>query len=83
MHPAAGVIENLRGRLRGERASDGEQALAWPAGAACALVVLDVMPPASTACSRRPREQGNNTPVLFLTARVDPPTRAADRSWRR
>jgi two-component system alkaline phosphatase synthesis response regulator PhoP len=56
---------------------DGEQALAWLGGHACALIVLDVMLPGMDgfAVCHALRSQGNNTPVLFLTARGDPADR--------
>ena len=55
-------------------ATDSEQALRWLSGQSCALIVLDVMLPGidGFAVCRALREQGNNTPVLFLTARGDP-----------
>jgi two-component system, OmpR family, alkaline phosphatase synthesis response regulator PhoP len=77
-HLAAGVAENLR--LEGyevSTAGDGEQALEWLKRRACALIVLDVMLPGLdglTVC-RTLRASGNNTPVLFLTARGDPADR--------
>lgn len=77
-HLAAGVIENLRAEgYEVSAAADGEQALAWLPGTSCALVVLDVMLPGidGFAVCRTLREQGNNTPVLFLTARGDPADR--------
>jgi two-component system, OmpR family, alkaline phosphatase synthesis response regulator PhoP len=77
-HLAAGVIENLRAEgYEVNAAADGEQALRWLSGAGCALVVLDVMLPGidGFAVCRTLREQGNNTPVLFLTARGDPADR--------
>jgi two-component system, OmpR family, alkaline phosphatase synthesis response regulator PhoP len=77
-HLAAGVIENLRAEgYEVTSTADGEQALAWLAGAGCALIVLDVMLPGidGFAVCRTLREQGNNTPVLFLTARGDPADR--------
>jgi two-component system, OmpR family, alkaline phosphatase synthesis response regulator PhoP len=77
-HLAAGVIENLRAEgYEVNAAADGEQALRWLRGANCALVVLDVMLPGidGFAVCRTLREQGNNTPVLFLTARGDPADR--------
>ena len=77
-HLAAGVMENLRAEGYGVSvAPDGEQALAWLAAHACALVILDVMLPGAdglTVC-RTLRERGNTTPVLFLTARGDPADR--------
>jgi two-component system, OmpR family, alkaline phosphatase synthesis response regulator PhoP len=77
-HLGAGVIENLRAEGYEVSATpDGEQALAWLGQSTCALIVLDVMLPGIdgfTVC-RTLREQGNNTPVLFLTARGDPADR--------
>ena len=60
-----------------ETAGDGEQALAWLRANPCALILLDVMLPGidGFAVCRNLREQGNNTPVLFLTARGDPADR--------
>jgi two-component system, OmpR family, alkaline phosphatase synthesis response regulator PhoP len=77
-HLAAGVSENLRAEGYGvASAGDGEQALAWLAQHACGLIVLDVMLPGIDGFSvcRTLRQQGNNTPVLFLTARGDPADR--------
>jgi two-component system alkaline phosphatase synthesis response regulator PhoP len=77
-HLAAGVIENLRAEsYEVSAAADGEAALAWLGSASCALIVLDVMLPGidGFAVCRTLREQGNNTPVLFLTARGDPADR--------
>ena len=77
-HLAAGVIENLRAEgYEVSAAADGEQALASLPGTSCALVVLDVLLPGidGFAVCRTLREQGNNTPVLFLTARGDPADR--------
>jgi len=77
-HLAAGVSENLRAEgFEVATAGDGEQALAWLAAHSCGLIVLDVMLPGIdgfTVC-RTLRAQGNNTPVLFLTARGDPADR--------
>jgi two-component system alkaline phosphatase synthesis response regulator PhoP len=77
-HIAAGVVENLRAEgYDAEAVSDGEQALAWLAEQTCGLIVLDVMLPGMdgfTVC-RTLRQQGNSTPVLFLTARGDPADR--------
>ncbi|MBV8782920.1 MAG: response regulator transcription factor [Gammaproteobacteria bacterium] len=77
-HLAAGVLENLRAEgYAVAGATDGEQALAWLAAHTCELVVLDVMLPGIDGfelCGRL-RAQGNNTPVLFLTARGDPADR--------
>ena len=77
-HLAAGVMENLRAEgYEVSVAGDGEQALAWLSGHGCALIVLDVMLPGidGFGVCRTLREQGNNTPVLFLTARGDPADR--------
>src|SRR5262249_40524687 len=77
-HLAAGVVENLRAEGYTVHAvTDGQQALDWLQGDQCALIVLDVMLPrvdGFTVC-RTLREHGNNTPVLFLTARGDPADR--------
>jgi two-component system alkaline phosphatase synthesis response regulator PhoP len=77
-HLAAGVAENLRAEgYEVSTAGDGEAALAWLGGHACALIVLDVMLPGidGFGVCRTLRGQGNNTPVLFLTARGDPADR--------
>ena len=77
-HLAAGVIENLRAEgYEVNAAADGEQALGSLKNATCALVVLDVMLPGidGFAVCRTLREHGDNTPVLFLTARGDPADR--------
>src|SRR6185312_11949060 len=75
---AAGVVENLRAEgYAVESVADGRHALEWLAGGSCGLVVLDVMLPeidGFTVC-RTLRERGDNTPVLFLTARGDPADR--------
>ena len=74
-HLAAGGVENLRADVYAvESVADGRRALEWLAGGSCGLVVLDVMLPevdGFTVC-RTLRERGDNTPVLFLTARGDP-----------
>lgn len=74
-HLAAGVVENLRAEgYAVHPVTDGQQALDWLKDHQCGLIVLDVMLPrvdGFTVC-RTLREQGNNTPVLFLTARGDP-----------
>jgi two-component system alkaline phosphatase synthesis response regulator PhoP len=73
-HLAAGVMENLREEgYQVSLAADGEQALEWLRRASCALIVLDVMLPGidGFGVCRTLREQGNSTPVLFLTARGD------------
>jgi two-component system alkaline phosphatase synthesis response regulator PhoP len=77
-HLAAGVMENLRADgYEVSTAGDGEAALGWLATHGCALIVLDVMLPGADgfAVCRTLREQGNSTPVLFLTARGDPADR--------
>jgi two-component system alkaline phosphatase synthesis response regulator PhoP len=77
-HLAAGVHENLRAEgYEVSGASDGEQALGWLREHECGLIVLDVMLPGidGFGVCRTLREQGNNTPVLFLTARGDPADR--------
>ena len=77
-HLAAGVRENLRAEgYEVHAAADGEQALGWLRGNRCALIVLDVMLPGMDgfAVCRALREQGDTTPVLFLTARGDPADR--------
>jgi two-component system alkaline phosphatase synthesis response regulator PhoP len=77
-HLAAGVVQNLR--LEGftvHHVADGRAALDWLRRERCELVVLDVMLPyidGLTVC-RTIRSEGNNTPVLFLTARGDPQDR--------
>jgi two-component system alkaline phosphatase synthesis response regulator PhoP len=77
-HLAAGVMENLRAEgYEVAQVGDGRSALEWLRGASCALIVLDVMLPeldGLTVC-RTLRDEGNNTPVLFLTARGDPADR--------
>jgi two-component system, OmpR family, alkaline phosphatase synthesis response regulator PhoP len=74
-HLSAGVRENLRAEGYAVSAAEsGEQALQWLRAHQCALIVLDVMLPGidGFGVCRALREQGNNTPVLFLTARGDP-----------
>jgi two-component system, OmpR family, alkaline phosphatase synthesis response regulator PhoP len=77
-HLAAGVSENLRAEgYQVHTVHDGTQALSFLGAHGCALIVLDVMLPGIdgfTLC-RSLREQGNTTPVLFLTARGDPADR--------
>jgi two-component system alkaline phosphatase synthesis response regulator PhoP len=77
-HLAAGLVENLRAEgYEVHSVTDGRQALDWLGDEQCGLVVLDVMLPeidGFTVC-RTLREQGNSTPVLFLTARGDPADR--------
>jgi two-component system, OmpR family, alkaline phosphatase synthesis response regulator PhoP len=77
-HLAAGVMENLRAEgYEVEAMSDGRAALAWLRENSCALIVLDVMLPEldGLAVCRALRDAGDNTPVLFLTARGDPADR--------
>jgi two-component system, OmpR family, alkaline phosphatase synthesis response regulator PhoP len=77
-HLAAGVMENLRAEgYTVALAGDGERALEWLTQHSCALIVLDVMLPGMDgfAVCHTLRGQGNNTPVLFLTARGDPEDR--------
>src|SRR5215510_12992458 len=77
-HLAAGVAVNLRAEgYVVHHVGDGTDALAWLRHERCELVVLDVMLPSMdglTVC-RTLRREGNNTPVLFLTARGDPQDR--------
>ena len=77
-HLAAGVAENLRAEgYSVSHVADGREALEWLRRERCELVVLDVMLPSMdglTVC-RTLRAEGNNTPVLFLTARGDPQDR--------
>ncbi|HEY6484061.1 MAG TPA: response regulator transcription factor [Steroidobacteraceae bacterium] len=77
-HLAAGVVENLRAEgYVVEAVTSGEAALEWLRQQQCGLIVLDVMLPQidGFAVCRTLREQGNSTPVLFLTARGDPADR--------
>ena len=77
-HLAAGVIENLRAEgYEVAQVGDGRAALEWLREGSCALIVLDVMLPQldGLAVCRTLRDAGNNTPVLFLTARGDPADR--------
>ncbi len=77
-HLSAGVVENLRAEgYEVDAVGDGRRALEALSGGAFGLVLLDVMLPeldGFTVC-RTLREQGNSTPVLFLTARGDPADR--------
>jgi two-component system alkaline phosphatase synthesis response regulator PhoP len=77
-HLAAGVAENLRAEgYQVSTAADGELALTWLARNGCALIILDVMLPGADGLSvcQALRARGDNTPVLFLTARGDPADR--------
>jgi two-component system alkaline phosphatase synthesis response regulator PhoP len=77
-HLAAGVVENLRAEgYVVHHVGDGLDALAWLRKEHCELVVLDVMLPGMDGLGvcRTIRNEGNNTPVLFLTARGDPQDR--------
>ena len=77
-HLAAGVAENLRAEgYAVVPVDDGRKALDAARAQSFALILLDVMLPeldGFTVC-RTLREEGNNTPVLFLTARGDPADR--------
>jgi two-component system, OmpR family, alkaline phosphatase synthesis response regulator PhoP len=77
-HLAAGLVENLRAEgYSVEMVADGRAALEWLQNKRSELIVLDVMLPfvdGFTVC-RTLRERGDNTPVLFLTARGDPQDR--------
>jgi two-component system, OmpR family, alkaline phosphatase synthesis response regulator PhoP len=77
-HLAAGVVENLRAEgYEVDSVADGRRALEWLEARSCGLVLLDVMLPeidGFTVC-RTMRGRGDNTPVLFLTARGDPADR--------
>ncbi len=77
-HLSAGVVENLRAEgYEVDAVGDGRRALEAISGRPYGLVLLDVMLPeldGFTVC-RTLREQGNSTPVLFLTARGDPADR--------
>ena len=77
-HLAAGLVENLRAEgYAVDQAGGGRAALERFATQAYGLVLLDVMLPeidGFTVC-RTLRERGDNTPVLFLTARGDPADR--------
>ncbi len=77
-HLSAGVVENLRAEgYDVHSVADGQAALDWLNDGHCGLIVLDVMLPGVdgfTVC-RTLRERGDNTPVLFLTARGDPADR--------
>ena len=75
---AAGVVENLRAeKYEVHHVADGREALEWLRKNRCELIVLDVMLPSmdGLAVCRALRAEGNNTPVLFLTARGDPQDR--------
>jgi two-component system alkaline phosphatase synthesis response regulator PhoP len=75
---AAGLVENLRAEgYTVDQAGDGRAALEQLGTQVYGLVLLDVMLPqidGFTVC-RTLRERGDNTPVLFLTARGDPADR--------
>ena len=77
-HLAAGVVENLRAEgYTVDQVGNGRAALETLAGGPYGLVLLDVMLPeldGFTVC-RTLRGRGDNTPVLFLTARGDPADR--------
>lgn len=77
-HLSDGLVENLRAEgYSVDTVDDGEKALARARADAWSLVILDVMLPKMdgfTVCKTL-REEGNSTPVLFLTARGDPQDR--------
>ncbi len=77
-HLAAGVVENLRAEgYTVDQVGNGRAALETLAAGPYGLVLLDVMLPeldGFTVC-RTLRGRGDNTPVLFLTARGDPADR--------
>jgi two-component system alkaline phosphatase synthesis response regulator PhoP len=77
-HLAAGLVENLRAEgYSVDTVADGRAALESLQKKRVELVVLDVMLPfvdGFTVCKSL-RERGDNTPVLFLTARGDPQDR--------
>jgi two-component system alkaline phosphatase synthesis response regulator PhoP len=77
-HLAAGLSENLRAEgYAVSSVGDGRAALDWLRDQRTELIVLDVMLPHVDGFSvcRTLRERGDNTPVLFLTARGDPADR--------
>lgn len=77
-HLAAGLAENLRAeQLDVHVIGDGQLALDWCGANDRDLIVLDVMLPGIDGLSvcKALRERGDNTPVLFLTARGDPADR--------
>lgn len=77
-HLSAGLAENLRAEgLQVHVVNDGLKALDWCAANNAGLIVLDVMLPQLDGISvcQRLRARGDNTPVLFLTARGDPADR--------
>src|SRR6185312_8594863 len=77
-HLAEGMAENMRAEgYDTDTAHDGRSGLEKAIGGDYDLLVLDVMLPQMdgfTLCKHL-REQGRNTPVLFLTARGDPQDR--------
>ena len=78
LHLAEGMAENMRAEgYATDTAHDGQLGLEMALVGDYDLLVLDVMLPQMdgfTLC-RSLREQGKNTPVLFLTARGDPQDR--------
>ncbi|MEM1179690.1 MAG: response regulator transcription factor [Acidobacteriota bacterium] len=71
---AAGIVENLDAEgYEAEAAADGVSGLERILAGQFDLVILDVMLPGLDGFSicRRAREAGDETPVLFLTARGD------------
>jgi two-component system alkaline phosphatase synthesis response regulator PhoP len=77
-HLASGIVENLRAEgYEVHAVGDGLAALGWLQDNRTGLVILDVMLPQMDgyAVCRSLRDRGDNTPVLFLTARGDPQDR--------
>ncbi len=78
LHLAEGMAENMRAEgYATDTAHDGQLGLEMALVGDYDLLILDVMLPQMDgfALCRALREQGRNTPVLFLTARGDPQDR--------
>jgi two-component system alkaline phosphatase synthesis response regulator PhoP len=78
LHLAEGMAENMRAEgYATDTAHDGQLGLEMALVGDYDLLILDVMLPQMDgfALCRELREQGRNTPVLFLTARGDPQDR--------
>ncbi|MGE3332299.1 MAG: response regulator transcription factor [Rhodospirillaceae bacterium] len=78
LHLAEGMAENMRAEgYAADTAHDGSAGLAQALASDYDLLILDVMMPKMDgfAVCRELRQQGKNTPVLFLTARGDPQDR--------
>lgn len=78
LHLAEGMAENMRAEgYAADTAHDGKLGLEKALAGDYDLLVLDVMLPQMDgfALCKALREQGRNTPVLFLTARGDPQDR--------